>query len=120
MSVIKSTVLFSLSSVLLFLFAGCSSKNVMVIGEERVAITKHQSIQEGGFLKIMAELENDDDDETEGFVYQIEWYDKHGIIKDTTPWKPVTIHKNQKIKIVEMTNIPDVVDYKVIVSVPNK
>lgn len=110
----------SLSTLLIGLFSGCNSKNINIIGEKRVEITKHKSVQEGNFLKIMAELENDDNDETEGFVYQIEWYDKNGFIKETTPWKAITIHKNQKVQIVEMTNIPDIVDYKIIVSVPNK
>ena len=110
----------SLSTLLVAFFSGCSSKNINIIGEKRVEIIKHKSIQEGSFLKIMAELENSDNDETEGFVYQIEWYDKNGLIKDTTPWKAVTIHKNQKVQIVEMTNIPDIVDYNIIVSVPNK
>jgi uncharacterized protein YcfL len=109
-----------LSALLVTFFSGCSSKNINIIGEKRVEITKHKSIQEGNFLKIMAELENDDYDETEGFVYQIEWYDKNGFIKETTSWKAITIHKNQKVQIVETTNIPDIVDYKIIVSVPNK
>lgn len=108
------------STLSLSFFSGCSSKNINIIGEKRVEITKHKSVQEGNFLKIMAELENDDNDETEGFVYQIEWYDKNGFIKETTGWKAITIHKNQKVQIVEMTNIPDIVDYKIIVSVPNK
>lgn len=109
-----------LSTLLLGLLSGCTSKNINIIGEKRVEILKHKSLQEGTFLKIMADLENADDDETEGFVYQIEWIDKNGLIKDTTPWKAVTIHKNQKVQIVEMTNVPDIVDYNIIVSVPNK
>lgn len=121
MSLTKNVLIsLSLSIFLAGFYSGCSSKNINIIGEKRVEITKHKSIQEGNFLKIMAELENDDYDETEGFVYQIEWYDKNGIIKETTPWKPITIHKNQKVQVVEMTNIPDIVDYKIIVSVPNK
>jgi len=109
-----------IGTLLLAFFARCSSKNINIIGEKRVAITKHKSVQEGSFMKIMAELENDDNDETEGFVYQIEWYDKNGFIKEATAWKAITIHKNQKVQVVEMTNIPDIVDYKIIVSVPNK
>jgi len=109
-----------ISTLAVVFIPGCSSKNINIIGEKRVEITKHKSVQEGNFLKIMAELENDDMDETEGFVYQIEWYDKNGFIKDTTPWKAITIHKNQKVQVIEMTNIPDIVDYKIIVSVPNK
>lgn len=110
----------SLSTLLIALFFGCSSKNINIIGEKRVEIIKHKAVQEGTFLKIMADLENTDNDETEGFVYQIEWVDKNGLIKDTTPWRAVTIHKNQKVQIVEMTNMPDIVDYNIIVSVPNK
>ena len=109
-----------IGTLLLAFSTGCSSKNINIIGEKRVTITKHKSVQEGNFMKIMAELENDDNDETEGFVYQIEWYDKNGFIKETTAWKAITIHKNQKVQVIEMTNIPDIIDYKIIVSVPNK
>lgn len=119
MPITKSLTPLYAAGILLVLMSGCASK-VDIIGEERVEINHHKSFQEGAFLKVVAELENDDNDETEGFVYQIEWYDKNGIIKDTTPWKPITIHKNQKVQIVEMSSIPDVVDYKIIVSVPEK
>jgi len=71
-------------------------------------------------LKVVAELENDDFDEVEGFVYQIEWYDMNGILIESTAWKPITIHKNQKVQIVETSGIPNVSNYKIIVSVPNK
>lgn len=116
----NSIISLAISTLLLAFTAGCSSKNIDIIGEKRVSIIKHKNVQEGNFMKIMAELENSDNDETEGFVYQIEWYDKNGFIKETTPWKAVTIHKNQKVQVIEMTNIPDIVDYKIIVSVPNK
>jgi uncharacterized protein YcfL len=117
MSLTKSLAIITL---LLAFSTGCTQKNINIIGEKRVDITKYKSVQEGNFMKIMAELENTDNDNTEGFVYQIEWYDKNGFIKDTTPWKAITIHKNQKVQVIEMTNIPDIVDYKIIVSVPNK
>lgn len=121
MSLTKNRLLSLGTSVLVVaLLTGCAPKNINIIGEKRVEITKYKSVQEGNFLKIMAELENTDNDNTEGFVYQIEWYDKNGFIKDTTPWKAITIHKNQKVQVIEMTNIPDIVDYKIIVSVPNK
>lgn len=116
----NTAVTVALSILFITFFCACSSKNITVIGEKRVEIIQHKSIQEGNFLKIMAELQNDDHDETEGFVYQIQWYDKNGFIKDTTPWKAITIHKNQTVQVTEMTNIPDIVDYKIIVSVPNK
>jgi uncharacterized protein YcfL len=114
--------LFSLSFALIsgILFSGCSSKNVTIIGEKRVDIVMHKSFQEGSLLKVVAELENDDFDEVEGFVYQIEWYDMNGILIDSTAWKPITIHKNQKVQIVETSGIPNVSNYKIIVSVPNK
>ncbi len=120
MSLTKSLTIFSITTAMLLLNSGCSSKNISIIGEKRVDIIMHKSVQEGNFLKIVAELENDDNDETEGFVYQVEWYDKNGIILDTTPWKPITIHKNQKVQVVELSTRTDVVDYKIIVSVPNK
>ncbi|DAB37852.1 MAG TPA: hypothetical protein CFH83_09020, partial [Sulfuricurvum kujiense] len=74
------TAFFSLSLALLtgIVFSGCASKNITIIGEKRVDIVMHKSIQEGSLLKVVAELENDDFDEVEGFVYQIEWYDMNG------------------------------------------
>ena len=119
MPITKPVIAVFIAGTILLLATGCASK-VDIIGDKRVEINQHKSFQEGNFLKVMAELQNDDDDETEGFVYQVEWYDKNGIIKDTTPWKPITIHKNQKVQIVEMSSVPDVVDYKIIVSVPDK
>lgn len=116
------TALLSLSLALLtgIVFSGCSSKNITIIGEKRVDIVMHKSFQEGSLLKVVAELENDDFDEVEGFVYQIEWYDMNGILIESTAWKPITIHKNQKVQIVETSGIPNVSTYKIIVSVPNK
>ncbi len=114
--------LFALCTVALLAisFSGCSSKNVSIIGEKRIDIVEHRSIQEGSLLKVIAELENDDFDEVEGFVYQVEWYDKNGILIEATSWKPITIHKNQKVQIVETSGIPAVSNYKIIVSVPEK
>lgn len=99
---------------------GCSSKEVSIIGDKRVDIVQHKSIKEGKFLKVIADLENDDFDEVEGFVYRIEWFDENGVLKDTTGWKPIVIHKNQKVQIVEMSNLPEVTTYKLVVSVPEK
>lgn len=116
------TPLFSLCSIALLVitFSGCSSKNVNIIGEKRIDIVEHRSIQEGSILKVIAELENDDFDEVEGFVYQVEWFDKNGILVESTAWKPITIHKNQKVQIVETSGIPNVSNYKIVVSVPEK
>lgn len=119
---ITKTSLLSLcmGTFLLMFMSGCSSKNVTVIGEKRVDIVMEKSIQEGSVLKVIAELENDDFDKVEGFVYQIEWYDKNGVLIESTAWKPITIHKNQKVQIVETSGIPNVSNYKIIVSVPEK
>ncbi len=111
-------VLIALSASLILM--GCSSKEINIIGDKRVDIIQHKSIKEGNFLKVIADLENDDFDEVEGFVYRIEWFDANGILKDTTAWKPIVIHKNQKVQIVEMSNIPEVTTYKIVVSVPEK
>lgn len=111
---------FCTSAFMLIGFSGCSSKNISIIGEKRVDIVMEKSIQEGSLLKVIAELENDDFDEVEGFVYQIEWYDKNGVLIESTAWKPITLHKNQKVQIVETSGIPNVSNYKIIVSVPEK
>jgi len=118
---IKTPLITLLSVALLAIsFSGCSSKNVSIIGEKRIDIVEHRSIQEGSILKVIAELENDDFDEVEGFVYQVEWFDKNGVLIESTAWKPITIHKNQKVQIVETSGIPNVSNYKIVVSVPEK
>lgn len=105
--------------VLLGFLAGCS-KQVSIIGDKRVEVIDHRTIKEGNFIKAIIDLENDDDDNVEGFVYRIEWFDKDGILKETTAWKPITIHKNQQIQVVELSNIPEVTTYKIVISVPEK
>jgi uncharacterized protein YcfL len=110
----------SASALLLGLLSGCASKGIDIIGDKRVTVIDHKSFKEGQFLKVIANLENDDNDEVEGFVYRVEWLDDKGILKDTTSWKPVVIHKNQKMQVVEMTNLPEITNYKVVISVPEK
>lgn len=111
---------FTAGALAVALFTGCSANKVSIIGEKRVEIIKHKSITDGKFLKLVAELKNDDSDETEGFVYRVKWFDDNGILKDTTSWKPIVIHKNQRVQIVEMSNLTDVTSYEIEVSVPEK
>jgi len=108
------------TTLLVAFFTGCASKDVTIIGDKRVDIIDHRTFKEGNFIKAVIDLENNDYDNIEGFVYRIEWFDKDGILKETTAWKPIVIHKNQKIQIVEMSNLPDVTTYKIVVSVPEK
>ena len=84
-----------------------------------VLVSSIRTIKEGDFLKIMVEFINADDGENEDFVYQIEWYDENGMLKETTSWKPKRVIGNQKLKIIEMTTVPNIVDYKIIISTKN-
>lgn len=111
---------FATTTLLVAFFTGCASKDVTIIGDKRVDIIDHRTFKEGNFIKAVIDLENNDYDNVEGFVYRIEWFDKDGILKEATAWKPIVIHKNQKIQIVEMSNLPDVTTYKIVVSVPEK
>ncbi len=102
-------------------FTGCSNVHTPnIIGKETVRIDKQKSVQEGKFLKVMFEFVNEDDNEVEGMVYQVEWIDAKGFVKDSTAWKPLTIIGKQRIQVVEMTNLPDIADYRIQISTPNK
>jgi len=118
----KKTVLsLALGSFLLLGMGGCATKNqVNFIGKERVVLKEHKSFQEGKFLKVAATFENEDDTEVEGMVYQIEWLDSRGIVVDQTPWTPFTIIGRQQIHVLNMANRPDVTDYRIVISTPNK
>ena len=64
----------------------------------------------------MIEFINADDGANRNFVYQIEWYDQYGMLKETTSWRPKQVIGNQKIKVLEMATMPSIVDYKIIIS----
>ena len=132
---IKSIVLSLLAS---FMLIGCANQNsqmqrseiydsnknfdnnkVSFVDDMDVLVSSIRTIKEGDFLKIMVEFINADDGENEDFVYQIEWYDENGMLKETTSWKPKRVIGNQKLKIIEMTTVPNVVDYKIIISTKN-
>lgn len=133
---IKSLILGALAS---FILAGCANQNaqmqrsayyesnkdldinkVSFVDDMDVLVSHIRPIQEGDFLKIMVEFINADNGANEDFVYQIEWYDNNGILRETTSWKPKRVIGNQKLKIVEMTTVPNIVDYKIIISTKNK
>jgi uncharacterized protein YcfL len=111
----------ALGSFLLLGLSGCAGKNQEhYIGKERVILKEHKSFQEGKFLKVTATFANEDDTKVEGMVYQIEWIDSRGIVVDQSAWKPFTIIGKQEIRVVDMANRPDVTDYRIIISTPNK
>ena len=111
----------TVGTFLLLGISGCAGKNQEhFIGKERVVLKEHKSFQEGKFLKVAATFENEDDTEVEGMVYQVEWLNAHGIIVDQTSWKPFTIIGKQQIHVVDMANRPDVTDYRIVISTPNK
>lgn len=117
----RSTLISLISTALLLLsFSGCSNGPTPIIGKETVRIDKQKSVQEGKFLKVMFEFVNDDTSKVEGMVYQVEWMDAKGFVKDSTAWKPLTIVGKQRIQVVEMTNLPDIADYRIQISTPNK
>jgi uncharacterized protein YcfL len=104
----------------LLLGTSCYAGSSSVIGKERVVIKEHKSFQEGKFLKVTATFENEDNTEVEGMVYQVEWLDSRGTMVDQTSWKPFTIIGKQQIHVVDMANRPDVTDYRIVISTPNK
>ena len=102
-----------------------SNKNLDVnkvsfVDDMDVLVSNIKTIKEGEFLKLMVEFVNADNGSNEDFVYQIEWYDDNGILKETTSWKYKRVVGNQKLKIVEMSTVMNIVDYKIIISTKNK
>jgi uncharacterized protein YcfL len=115
----KALLFITIGSFLLLGTCGYAGSST-VIGKERVIVKEHQSFQDGKFLKVTATFINEDVTEVEGMVYQVEWLDSRGIIVDQTSWKPFTIIGKQQIHVVDMANRPDVIDYRIVISTPNK
>ena len=93
-----------------------SNDKVSFIDDMDVLVSDIRVIKQGNFLKIMLEFINEDNGANEDFVYQIEWYDKNGMLKDTTSWRPGRVIGNQKLKVIEMATLPTITDYKIIIS----
>lgn len=93
-----------------------SNDKVSFIDDMDVLVSDIRVIKQGNFLKIMVEFINEDNGANEDFVYQIEWYDKNGMLKDTTSWRPGRVIGNQKLKVIEMATLPTITDYKIIIS----
>lgn len=108
------------AAMVLSLMSGCAGTDPSIIGKATVVLKEHKSFMEGKFLKVVATFVNKDDKSAEGMVYQVEWIDDKGVVKDRSSWKPLTIIGNQQIQVVEMTNLPNIVDYKILISTPNK
>lgn len=93
------------------------SDKVSFVDDMDVLVSDIKTVNENGFLKVMVEFINADNGENKHFVYKVEWYDKNGMPKDSTSWRPVNVIGNQKIKVVEMATMPDITDYKIVISV---
>ena len=93
-----------------------SNHKVSFIDDMDVLVSDIRVVKQGDFLKIMLEFINEDNGANEDFVYQIEWYDKNGMLKDTTSWRPGRVIGNQKLKVIEMATLPTITDYKIIIS----
>ena len=93
-----------------------SNDRVSFIDDMDVLVSDIRVVKQGNFLKIMVEFINEDNGANEDFVYQIEWYDKNGMLKDTTSWRPGRVIGNQKLKVIEMATLPTITDYKIIIS----
>lgn len=89
---------------------------ISFVDDMDVLISDIKSVKENGLLKIMVEFMNADMAKKRDFVYQIEWYDQNGMLKESTSWRAAQVIGNQKIKVIEMATIPSVVDYKLIIA----
>ena len=89
---------------------------ISFVDDMDVLISDIKSVKENGLLKIMVEFMNADMAKKRDFVYQIEWYDQNGMLRESTSWRAAQVIGNQKIKIIEMATIPSVVDYKLIIA----
>ena len=125
----------ALSVIALLMLGGCANQNsqmqrdavmernkalsvdkVNYVDDMDVLVSDIKLFKENGFLKLMAEFINADNGEKRDFVYQVEWYDQYGQLKETTSWRPKTVIGNQKIKVIEAATMPSIVDYKLIIS----
>jgi uncharacterized protein YcfL len=93
-----------------------SNNKVSFVDDMDVLVSDIKTIKQGNFLKVMIEFINEDDADDIDFVYQIEWYDQDGILKDTTSWRQARVIGNQKLKVSEMATHPSVVNYKIVIS----
>ena len=93
-----------------------NTNKVSFVDDMDVLVSDIRVVKQGDFLKIMLEFINEDNGANEDFVYQIEWYDKNGMLKDTTSWRPGRVIGNQKLKVIEMATLPTITDYKIIIS----
>ena len=89
---------------------------ISFVDDMDVLVSDIKSAKENGLLKIMVEFMNADMAKKRDFVYQIEWYDQNGMLKESTSWRAAQVIGNQKIKVIEMATIPSVVDYKLIIA----
>ena len=89
---------------------------ISFVDDMDVLVSDIKSVKENGLLKIMVEFMNADMAKKRDFVYQIEWYDQNGMLKESTSWRAAQVIGNQKIKVIEMATIPSVVDYKLIIA----
>ncbi|AFL67624.1 DUF1425 domain-containing protein [Sulfurospirillum barnesii] len=124
-----------LSASALLLLSGCANQNqqmqreavmernqafsvdkVNFVDDMDVLVSDIKLFSENGFLKVMVEFMNADDGKKRDFVYQIEWYDANGQLKESTSWRPKSVIGNQKVKIMEAATMPSIVDYKLIIS----
>ena len=79
-----------------------------------VIVSDIKTIKQGEFLKVMVEFINADN-ESRDLVYQIEWYDRDGMLKDSIAGDQIELLVIKK-KIKEMATFPSVTDYKIIIS----
>ena len=93
-----------------------NTNKVSFVDDMDVLVSDIKTIRQGNFLKVMVEFINADNGENRDFVYQIEWYDQDGMLKDTTSWRQARVIGNQKLKVSEMATLPSVTDYKIIIS----
>lgn len=93
-----------------------NTNKVSFVDDMDVLVSDIKTIRQGNFIKVMVEFINADNGENREFVYQIEWYDQDGMLKDTTSWRQARVIGNQKLKVSEMATLPSVTDYKIIIS----
>lgn len=93
-----------------------NTNKVSFVDDMDVLVSDIKTIRQGNFLKVMVEFINEDNGDDVDFVYQLEWYDQDGMLKDSTSWRQARVIGNQKLKVSEMATLPSVTDYKIIIS----
>ncbi len=101
--------------VLLSLPAGCGSK-VHYLDTTDVEIVSVKERTEDGVVVLNISFQNENSSDVNHSVYRVEWYDEDGNTIESTSWRPLTMRGGATVQVTERSTVPDVDDYKILIS----